>query len=90
MFIAVAVAFVMLYSVIYISAESSHECTGENCPVCHQISICQSTLKELSAVVLAAAISAVALIYNLCMCFYACTNFVQRYTLVSLKVKLSN
>ena len=87
--LAVMVLFVMLYSALFIVAHAEHDCVGENCPICYQISVCQNALKSLSLVVCAAAF-AVVFTYTLCRGIFACTDYVQSYTLVSLKVKLSD
>ena len=87
--IAVAVFFVMLYSALYIAAEANHDCVGENCPICYQISVCENTLKNLSLAVCAGAFAA-AFTYTLCRSISACADVTPSYTLVSLKVKLTD
>ena len=87
--VAVAVFFVMLYSALYIAAEANHDCVGENCPICYQISVCENTLKNLSLAVCAAAFAA-AFTYTLCRSISACADVTPSYTLVSLKVKLTD
>ena len=87
--VAAAVFFVMLCSALFIAAEADHECVGENCPICYQINVCRNTLKNLSLAVCAAAFAA-ALSYTLCRGVSVCTDYAQSYTLVSLKVKLSD
>lgn len=87
--VAVAVIFVMLYSALYIAAETDHDCVGENCPICYQINACQNTLKNLSLAV-CAAVFAAAFTYTLCRSISACADVTPSYTLVSLKVKLTD
>ena len=87
--VAVAVFFVMLYSALYIAAEANHDCVGENCPICYQISVCENILKNLSLTVCAAAFTA-AFTYTLCISIFACTDVIIGHTLVSLKVKLTD
>ena len=87
--VAVAVFFVMLYSVLYIAAEANHDCVGENCPICYHISVCENTLKNLSLAVCAVAFAA-AFTYTLCRSISACADVTPSYTLVSLKVKLTD
>ena len=87
--VAAAVLFVMLYSALYIAAEANHDCVGENCPICYQINVCQNALKNLSLAVCAVAFAA-AFTYTLCRSISVCTDYAQSYTLVSLKVKLTN
>lgn len=87
--LAVTVLLVMLYSALFIAVEADHDCVGENCPICYQISVCQNTLKNLSLAVCAVAFAA-AFTYTLCRSISVCTDYAQSYTLVSLKVKLSD
>ena len=87
--VAAAVLFVMLYSALYIAAEANHDCVGENCPICYQINVCQNALKNLSLAVCAEAFAAV-FTYTLCRRISACADFTPSYTLVSLKVKLTD
>ncbi len=87
--VAVAVFFVMLYSALYIAAEANHDCVGENCPICYQISVCQNALKNLSLAVSAVAFAA-AFTYTLCRSISSCAAVIPSYTLVSLKVKLTD
>ena len=87
--LAVAVLFVMLYSALFIAAHADHDCDGEDCPICYQINVCQNTLKNLSFAASAAALAA-AFTYTLCRGISVCTDYAQSYTLVSLKVKLSD
>lgn len=87
--LAVTVMFVMPYSALFIAAEADHDCVGENCPICYQISVCENTLKNLSLAVCAVAI-AVAFTYTLCRSISACTDVIPSHTLVSLKVKLTD
>ena len=88
-FLTVALLFVMLYSALFIAAEADHDCVGENCPICYQINVCQNALKNLSLAV-CAAVFAAALPYTLCRGISVCADYAQSYTLVSLKVKLSD
>ena len=87
--LAVTVLFVTLYSALFIAAETDHDCVGENCPICYQINVCKNTLKNLSLAVSAAALAA-ALPYTLCRIIPSCTEVARTFTLVSLKVKLTD
>ena len=87
--LALLVLFVMLLSVTYVAAESNHQCEGADCPVCHQICICEQILKTLSG---AAGTAIIWYVFwqNLCRVVSVVAGFVRRDTLVSLKVKLSD
>ena len=87
--LAAVLAVVMLSSAVYIAAEADHDCSGEDCAICRQISACENLLRSLGLAGAAAAITA-AFIYTLCKVILPCTETIGTLTLVSLKVKLSN
>jgi hypothetical protein len=45
--LAFAMVFAMAFSVFFIAHNSEHSCTGEDCHICRQISICLNSLKNL-------------------------------------------
>lgn len=47
---AALVLFVMTFSLFVIAAEADHDCSGEDCPICAVIAICENTIKALSVV----------------------------------------
>lgn len=84
-----AVLLVLACAVLYETVEADHDCTGADCSVCHQIAVCQGTLRDLSLAVGVAAWAAAA----------ACAlggavppdgTPIGTATLVSLKVKLTD
>ena len=87
--LAAVLAVVMLSSAIYIAVEANHDCSGDDCAICRQISICENLLKTLGLAGTAAAITAV-FTYTVCRAILPCTEMIGTLTLVSLKVKLSN
>ena len=87
--LAVVLAVVMLSSAVYIAVEADHDCSGEDCAICHQIGVCENLLKTLGLAGAAAAVTA-AFTYALCRAILPCAERLGTGTLVSLKVKLSN
>ena len=87
--LAAVLAVVMLSSAIYLAVEANHDCSGDDCAICRQISVCENLLKSLGLAGAAAAITAV-LTYTMCRALLPCTETIGTLTLVSLKVKLSN
>ena len=87
--LAAVLAVVMLSSAIYIAVEANHDCSGDDCAICRQISICENLLKSLGLAGAAAAITAV-LTYTMCRAILPCAETIGTLTLVALKVKLSN
>lgn len=87
--LAVMLAFVMLSSAIYIAVEADHDCSGDDCAICHQIGVCENLLKSLGLAGAATAITA-AFAYTMRKAILPCTETIDTLTLVSLKVKLSN
>ena len=87
--LAAAVLTVMLCSAFYLALEAGHDCIGDGCAICCQIAVCRNVLRKLSLSV-CAAVFAASLPYTLCRGISVCTDYAQSYTLVSLKVKLSD
>ena len=87
--LAAVLAVVMLSSAIYLAVEANHDCSGDDCAVCRQISICENLLKSLGLAGAAAAVTA-AFTYTMCKAILPCTEMTDTLTLVALKVKLSN
>ena len=44
---AVMMLFIMLFSAMFIVLHSDHDCTGEDCPVCACLALCQKTIKTM-------------------------------------------
>ena len=87
---ALAVLLVMLLSSFYIARETDHVCSGHaDCPICQQIHICESVLKNLSS---GGALCACAVIFFRAVRNVSCPKCgrIPVRTLITLKVKLSN
>lgn len=87
--LAAVLAVVMLSSAVYLAVEANHDCSGEDCAICRQISICENLLKSLGLAGAAAAVTA-AFTYTVCRAILPCAETIGTLTLVALKVKLSN
>ena len=87
--LAAVLAVVMLFSAVYIAVEADHDCFGDDCAICRQISICENLLKSLGLAGAAAAVTA-AFTYTMCKAILPCAEMNGTLTLVALKVKLSN
>lgn len=85
----VAVLFVMLFSVLYISQHADHECTGADCPVCAVMEQCSNNIKNIGTIVVAI----IAALF-LCLSILKCVQFVcavsPNYSLISQKVRMNN
>ena len=87
--LAAVLAVVMLSSAIYLAVEANHDCSGDDCAICHQIGVCENLLKSLGLAGAAAAVTA-AFTYTVCRAILPCAETTDTLTLVALKVKLSN
>lgn len=45
--LAAVLAAVMLSSAVYIAVEANHNCSGEDCAICHQLQACENLLKSI-------------------------------------------
>ena len=64
--LAAVLAVVMLSSAVYLAVEADHDCSGDDCAICRQISICENLLKSLGLAGAAAAVTA-AFTYTMCL-----------------------
>lgn len=87
--LALAACFIVLFSGLYIAAETNHDCIGEDCPVCYQISVCENTLETLGYAVVAI-LAAAGLTFVVAECPAQPKTSLGSSTLITLKVKLSN
>ena len=87
--LAAVLAAVMLSSAIYIAVEANHNCSGEDCAICHHLQVCENLLKSIGLAG-AAAVFAAAGRHAPCRVIPSCAELVRTFTLVSLKVKLSD
>ena len=87
--LAMAVLFVMLSSSCYIAIEADHDCVGEDCPICYQISVCEHTLRSVGQAVLVVTLAVFIGVFMISLPAFS-KKLAYHTSLVSLKVKLSN
>ena len=87
--LAAVLAVVLLSSAVYLAVEADHDCSSEDCAICHHIGVCENLLKSLGLAGAAAAVTAV-FTYTMCKAILPCAETTDTLTLVALKVKLSN
>lgn len=87
--LTMAFIFGMLFSVMYITVESHHDCIGEDCPICQYIIVCENILKKLSTALAVISIS-ITFVFASKISIIKNLKLILIQTLVSLKVKLSN
>ena len=92
-FAAVIMCIMLVLSIFtasfYIVSRAHHECTGQDCPICHEIQLCVQFLNTVGGAV----IIAVVVLFTVHVLLIVLTSFrhvCQNSTLVSLKVKLSD
>ena len=85
--VAAAMVLVLLFSALYIAVEADHSCTGEDCAVCCQITLCRQLLVGLAGT---AAVLTAALPRFMLRAALPTAECAGVFTLVALKVKLSD
>ena len=79
----------VLFSAFYISAESGHDCTGDNCPICACICQCEKTLHQMGDGTPVMTVAAIPVILYVLKAFFAACELLQD-TPVSEKVRLND
>lgn len=70
------------FAIVFVVFEANHDCSGEDCPICEQIEICQKAFEEFGVCVFASLIS-------FAICFGVC-NFLKRTNFRLIKNNLIN
>lgn len=87
--LAAVVTLIISYCMNYETVHTIHHCTGEDCPICHQLHIADGIVKQLQkAVIPAAAILFILFIMHIIISSYAAGTLPR--SLVSDKVRLDN
>ncbi len=88
-FLAMAVLFFVLFSVFFIAHEADHDCSGDGCPVCALIQMCEDNIRQLGSGTAASAAVSVLVFLTLAMPVF--TAFaINVSTPVSRKIRLNN
>lgn len=87
--IAAAMLLVLLGAALFLIEEAGHDCIGEGCPVCLQMGVYQHVLKGFAVVPCALVLAAAArrALYGYISAWF---DVIPSFTLVAVKVKLSN
>ena len=79
----------MLFSSFFVSTEFHHDCSGEDCPICQMVALCESFIDQLGS-----GFTGLAVIIALMVCLYSAVSIsvsaIRPLTLVSAKVRLNN
>lgn len=88
MLLVVLFTAAMIFSAVFLAAEANHDCHGEDCQICQQISTCAQILGLLALALIAAKAAA----RGRCFAFdddRNASNAARCCTLISQKIKLS-
>ncbi|MBR6159141.1 MAG: hypothetical protein IKQ40_02475 [Lachnospiraceae bacterium] len=87
--LAAMMIFIVMFSLIFITAHVHHECTGEDCPVCACIEMCESMLRQAGDGMTVLPSVIIPIIASVFFCFLPVVTFAQD-TLVSRKVRIND
>ncbi|MBQ6521108.1 MAG: hypothetical protein IJI14_20565 [Anaerolineaceae bacterium] len=90
-FLAVLAAMLagMLLSVCFIAAEADHDCSGEDCPICVFLTLCEQNIRQLKTVLILLPLFFFRLTESSAQAFSQ-TFLLRVFTPVSLKIQLNN
>ena len=84
----IAVVFVMLFSVKYISQHVDHECTGAECPICAVMEQCSNNIRNIGTIIVDIVVA-----FFLCVSSQKSVQYVvtvcHDYSLISQKIRLN-
>ncbi len=88
-FMGLMMLVIVLFSAFYIAAETDHDCSGEDCPVCACIQQCESTLRDIGDGISVSSFVIIPFLFILLAAALFVTA-VPSDTLISRKVRLNN
>ena len=92
--LAIVLAIVMIAffvcSILFIAHESDHDCSGEDCPICEEISVLEKAIEELGTGVIAVTITCAIIFRFVDKLLFKNKNQEKNESLVSLKVEILN
>lgn len=79
----------VVFSVFFVSNEYDHDCSGDECPICQIITVCENFVKNISGglILAVAALAAVLVVAGACVKDSA---DIIADTLITQKVRLNN
>ncbi len=86
---AIMMLLVVLFSAFYLAAESGHDCSGEDCPICEIIQSCENTLQHMGSG-LPYTLSVILPFVTLLCSIILTAALLSRSTPVSRKIRLNN
>lgn len=86
---AVFIAFTV-FSVFFATAETGHDCSGDDCPICFVIQVAAQNVKLLSLALCAAGVSLARHCFALKLSFKNSYQTSFNNSLISLKTRLNN
>lgn len=89
LFILVAVVSVLFYFVSYEASHSVHKCSGENCPICHELHIARSVVKQLETGIILQSYLLLPVLYSYAISKKNINQLIQR-NLITDKVRMDD
>ena len=90
--LAVVLSIVLLAffvcSIFFIAHEADHDCVGEDCPICEEITILEKAIEELGTGVIAVLIACAIIFAFVDKLFLQHNNRTKDESLVSLKIEI--
>ncbi len=87
--IGIAMLVVVLFSAIFVTVETFHNCDGEDCPICEMIHQCENNLNQLGDGTVPMLIALVLMIIFINSDVLS-GDFFPHYTLVTARVRLND
>lgn len=88
--LAVLLVIFFAFFVLFITHEADHDCTGEDCYICKQITICEKTIEELGAGIIKVIIVSATIFGCVYKLLFGENNKIKSESLVALKIEMLN
>ncbi len=79
----------VVFCAFFPAMEAHHDCTGDDCPICSVLHLCEENLKQFGAAVLSPAFIVIPAFFSLIVSLFSAPDLMQE-TPVSMKIRLNN
>lgn len=86
--LGIVIALLVVAPSLFVLVEANHDCSGDNCPICHEIAQCIQVENEVGSGVIPASGAIPLTFLPVCLMAIVHLKVISHRSLVSLKVRL--
>ena len=84
----IVIALLVIAPSLFVLVEANHDCSGDDCPICHEIAQCIQVENEIGSGAVPVSVAVLPTFVPVCLMAIVCLKVISHRSLVSLKVRL--